>query len=788
MSVAFYHASALTSALAAPSTPIRIRIRHRALCQNRASSLTFRPLRAHASDNVTIAPKSSSFSIEEPLQQAEASDEEDLEEKEPPPSVEPWFHDVAQERDMRSLPSPELQVVQLEDLPEQWRRSKIAWLCKELPSYKHSTFVRILNAQRKWIRQEDATYVAVHCMRIRENEASFRVYKWMSQQHWFHFDLALATKLADYLGKDRKFAKCREIFDAIVKQGRVPSESTFHILTVAYLSAPVEGCLHEACGIYNKMIQLGGYRPRLSLHNSLFRAIVSQPGGKVKHYLRQAEFIFHNIITCDLEVHQDIYAGLIWLHSYQDTIDTERIAALRKEMKIAGFKESTDVFISIMRAYSKEGNVEETENTWLKLLQGDCSIPPKAFVYRMDLYARVGEPMKSLEIFDTMKKQNIPVSSAAYLKIIEIMSKVEEIEIAEAIFEVYVGTGMKHLMPAYEDLMSMYFSLGLDDKLATAFYQCLTKCSPNRRIYNIYLESLVRVGNLEKAEDVFNEMHTNGTIGSSARSCNAILEGYLASGDCVKAEKIYDIMRLKKYELKAELLEKLQEVISLNRKIVKRKISMKLNNEQREILVGLLLGGVRIESDEERRNHAILFEFDQNSKVHSSLKVHIHERFYEWLTSSSRSTDDDEVLNQFCTVAHSYFGFFADQFWLNGRPMIPKLIHRWLSARVLAYWYMFGGLRTSSGDILLKLKGGGCGGTERIIKSLQARSLECRTKRKGRVFWIGFQGANADRFWELTEPYILASVKSHLAPGGCVSVNGEEEVEFNTSESDSDID
>lgn len=83
--------------------------------------------------------------------------------------------DIYAEKDTRYLPSPEVEVIQLEDLPDQWKRSRIAWLCKELPAHKQGTLVRILNAQRKWIRQGEATYVAVHCMRIRENEAAYRV-------------------------------------------------------------------------------------------------------------------------------------------------------------------------------------------------------------------------------------------------------------------------------------------------------------------------------------------------------------------------------------------------------------------------------------------------------------------------------------------------------------------------------------------------------------------------------------------------------------------------------------
>lgn len=75
---------------------------------------------------------------------------------------------------MKLLGKSAVEVKELEELPEQWRRAKLAWLCKELPAHKAGTLVRILNAQ-KWLRQEDATYVAFHCMRIRENDTGFRV-------------------------------------------------------------------------------------------------------------------------------------------------------------------------------------------------------------------------------------------------------------------------------------------------------------------------------------------------------------------------------------------------------------------------------------------------------------------------------------------------------------------------------------------------------------------------------------------------------------------------------------
>lgn len=593
----------------------------------------------------------------------------------------------------------------------------------------------------------------------------FQVYKWMMQQHWYRFDFALATKLADYMGKERKFSKCREIFDDIINQGRVPSESTFHILIVAYLSAPVQGCLEEACTIYNRMIQLGGYQPRLSLHNSLFKALVSKPGVSSKHYLKQAEFIYHNLITTGLDIHKDIYGGLIWLHSYQDTIDKERITELREEMRQAGIEEGREVLLSVLRACAREGDVEEAEKIWVRLLQSESDPPSLAFVHMMEVYSKVAKPMRSLELFRKMQEQVGNTSVAAYNKIIEILCKSYETVLAESIMEDFGRSGLTPLTPAYVNLLNMYFSLNLHDKLELVFSECLEKCRPNHAIYSIYLDSLVKVGNLDKAEDIINQMISDGNIGVNARSCNIILSGYLSSGNHVKAEKIYDLMCRKKYDIETSSMEKLEYILSLSRQIVRKPTSLKLSKEQREVLIGLLLGGLQIDSDEQRKNHIIRFNFHDISGSHHALKSHIHGQFHEWLHPSFKPSDDTEnIPDKFCTIASSHFGFYADQFWSKGQPTIPKLIHRWLSPRVLAYWYMYGGHRSSGGDILLKIKGS-CEGVQNIVRRFKAMTIDCKVKRKGRTYWIGILGSNSTWFWKLVEPYILEDIKDFLEAG-----------------------
>ena len=81
---------------------------------------------------------------------------------------------------IRHMGAPSLKVKELEELPGEWRRSKLTWLCKELPALAcvQCSFYYIfwiLDVARKWLRQEDATYVVVHFIRIDEYVAAYKV-------------------------------------------------------------------------------------------------------------------------------------------------------------------------------------------------------------------------------------------------------------------------------------------------------------------------------------------------------------------------------------------------------------------------------------------------------------------------------------------------------------------------------------------------------------------------------------------------------------------------------------
>lgn len=661
----------------------------------------------------------------------------------------------------------------LQEFSEEWRRRKIGWLCKELPAHDPAPMLRILKRQRKWIQQEDVKYIIIHLLRIRENNIGHRVYKWMIQQDWFEFDTDLATKLADILAKDLKVVRCRDVFDDIINRGHVPCESTFILLIMAYTEVPVKGFVDEACGIYNRMIQLGGYQPSLSLQNSLFKTLLRGTGGTAKCYLRQAEAVFQNMQRAGYMIKEDIYEGLIWLHSYQDCINQQRIEYLRNEMKHAGYKESRDLLVSILRVCSRHADVKEAERTWAKLLDTGGRLSSQAYVYQMEVYAKAGQPMKSLEIFIHMQEKGVSMSVIAYLKIIEIMSKAQEKEHAENFMKQLEDSGLKPLQPSYVDLMQMYMCLSMYDEVESTFSRCMAKCRPNRRAYEIYLESLIKCGMLERAEGVFAGLQKDGAMGIKSKACNIMLEGYLNSGQEERIKQLYDEMCRKKYDVEPTLMLQIKSLLNLGNNDIDKHLSLKLVAEQREILIGIFLAGAKVESHDENKTFEVHFEFNEKLVLQDILKTHIHETFYEWLKPVDRlKIQAEDLPHHFSTVSHPSFRFYANQFRPGAQVVMPRLIHRWLSPRVLAYWFMYGGCKSSSGDIIFYAQNYTVEEVECVAKDLRVKSINCVIKRRGKQLQIRCQGNDAIWVWKLMEPHILDPLKEVLKPEDRVIENG----------------
>ncbi|KAK1570956.1 hypothetical protein Q3G72_009600 [Acer saccharum] len=136
----------------------------------------------------------------------------------------------------------------------------------------------------------------------------------------------------------------------------------------------------------------------------------------------------------------------------------------------------------------------------------------------------------------------------------------------------FVKSGMKPplIMPSYINISNL--NLGMPDRLHLAFFEY-----ENILVYNIYLESLIKAGNVEKADEIFNQMQSDEAIGIDARSCNTMLSGYLSSCDTIlsgylssekynKVDKLFDLMVDKDYDVEPRLDSDLDYVLMMVRK------------------------------------------------------------------------------------------------------------------------------------------------------------------------------------------------------------------------------
>jgi LAGLIDADG DNA endonuclease family protein len=194
--------------------------------------------------------------------------------------------------------------------------------------------------------------------------------------------------------------------------------------------------------------------------------------------------------------------------------------------------------------------------------------------------------------------------------------------------------------------------------------------------------------------------------------------------------------------------------------IENKKSSMKLTDIQRETLIGLLLGDAHLETQNKGRTYRIKFEYSVKQREYLD---HLYELFEEWTLSPPR-TKSDSTHNNVCfqTVSHSAFRFYAHQFYDERKKRVPENIHRFLTPRAIAYWYM------DDGSIKSKDSKGVIFNTQcftreevaRLVEALQRDfGLEAKERRQPEGWQIYISGKSYERFREIVDPYVIDSMR-----------------------------
>lgn len=204
-----------------------------------------------------------------------------------------------------------------------------------------------------------------------------------------------------------------------------------------------------------------------------------------------------------------------------------------------------------------------------------------------------------------------------------------------------------------------------------------------------------------------------------------------------------------------------------SREIEAYKENLKLSSIQREALIGLLLGDAHLETQNMGKTYRLKIE---QSEKHQTYVQHLYNLFKEWVLTPPKpkkvTSGNHESINWwFQTVSHGALRFYGQQFYVDSRKVVPKLIHKWLSPRGLAYWFMDDGSMKwrKSRAVLLNTQGFSTRDVQRLTNVLMDKfGVEAKLRRQKEGMQILIPGSSLERFVELIDPYLIADMQYKL--------------------------
>ncbi len=188
---------------------------------------------------------------------------------------------------------------------------------------------------------------------------------------------------------------------------------------------------------------------------------------------------------------------------------------------------------------------------------------------------------------------------------------------------------------------------------------------------------------------------------------------------------------------------------------------------QRKILVGLLLGDACLETQNKGRTYRLKIE---HSITQSAYVKHLYECFRAWVLREpqvKRQRLGGKTYQKiwFNTVSHGAFRFYAHQFYRDGRKCVPRLIHRLLTVRGLAYWFMNVGSVKSrqSKAVILNTQSYTSADIQKLLQVLQEKfGLDVKQRPQPEGHQIYISGRSYERFISLVEQYLIPEMRYKL--------------------------
>ena len=202
---------------------------------------------------------------------------------------------------------------------------------------------------------------------------------------------------------------------------------------------------------------------------------------------------------------------------------------------------------------------------------------------------------------------------------------------------------------------------------------------------------------------------------------------------------------------------------------------IELTIEQKEAIIGLMLGDASLQSKNKGKTYRIKFEWGDKNKAYV---LHVFNLFDEWVLSQPHkkerlSPKGNLVINWgFQTFSHKAFNYLAELFLLDkgGKKGISEnLVLDHLTPRGLAYWFMDDGGKldynknSKNRSVVLNTHSFTDLEVENLCDQLSNKfELLCEVRSNKNKKIIVIKDTSYSKFYQLINPYLLEEMKYKL--------------------------
>src|SRR3989338_1774752 len=212
-----------------------------------------------------------------------------------------------------------------------------------------------------------------------------------------------------------------------------------------------------------------------------------------------------------------------------------------------------------------------------------------------------------------------------------------------------------------------------------------------------------------------------------------------------------------------------------SKEIEEYKLNLKLSDQQKEIVIGLLLGDGHLETQNGGRTYRLKIEHAMYQKEYVQWLYGV---FKDWVRTAPK--DRTQIVLGvrygkcgFQTLSHGAFRFYAQQFYQNKKKVLPKQIPKWLSPLAMAVWFMDDGSLKSNRHRALILNTQSFSKSEvlRLVEILKEKyniemTLRKQSRKQFEIYQLITLKGSAEKLVDLIKPYMVPSMKYKLGKLG----------------------